>query len=117
MNRKRAKLVTDADVEHVKEELVRGVNSLGIDKFDNLISSGDTSKDAIREEDALDVLVSLAKKGEGAFRAAGSPSGESTQQYERIINDLVNREVLRRERNAEFAIRVDLFREWLLANR
>lgn len=60
MNRKRASLVTEADVEQVKEELIRGVNALGLDKFDNLINSGDTSEDAISDEDALKVLTAIA---------------------------------------------------------
>ena len=53
MNVKHAGLVTEADVEHVKNELIRDVNALGLDKFDNLINSGDTSEDAISDEDAL----------------------------------------------------------------
>jgi hypothetical protein len=117
MNRKRAKLVTDADVEHVKDELVKGVNSLGIDKFDNLISSGDTSQDAVGEQEALEALTKLATNGAGAFRHTVSAIDENVQQTERALNDLVNREVLKRERNNEFSIRVGLFREWLVTNR
>ena len=60
MNRKRASLVTDSDVEQVKEELIRDVNALGPDKFDNLINSGDTSEDAISDEDTRQVLTSIA---------------------------------------------------------
>ena len=33
-------LVTEADVEQIKNELIRDVNALGLDKFDNLINSG-----------------------------------------------------------------------------
>ena len=51
MNVKHAGLVTEADVEQIKNELIRDVNALGLDKFDNLINSGDTSADAISDED------------------------------------------------------------------
>jgi hypothetical protein len=61
MNRKRASLVTEADVEQVKDELIRGVNALGKDKFDNLINSGDMSPAAISDEDVLKVLISIAE--------------------------------------------------------
>jgi tetratricopeptide (TPR) repeat protein len=117
MNRKRAALVTDADVEHVKDELVKGVNCLGLDKFENLVNSGDTSSDAIPDEDALSVLTHLAHQGAGAFRGGGGPSELQGRDVSRILDDLVNREVLRRERNGEYTIRVGLFREWLVANR
>ena len=60
MNIKHAGLVTEADVEQVKTELIRGVNALGLDKFDNLINSGDTSIDAISDEDALKILKAIA---------------------------------------------------------
>jgi len=113
MNRKRASLITEADVEQVKIELVRGVNALGIDKFDNLINSGDTSEDAISDEDALKVLRAIAVNSRTGPCNRNSISCETEKPIDVILDDLVNREVVERERGRYYRIRVGLFRDWL----
>jgi len=116
---KRARLVTEADIEQIKNDLIRGETALGADKFDNLINSGDTSKDAISDEDALKVLKSIAKN------SPNSPTGncnrssivcETRLSVDLILDDLVKREVLEREREHYYRIRVGIFKEWLIAN-
>jgi tetratricopeptide (TPR) repeat protein/AAA+ ATPase superfamily predicted ATPase len=116
MNRKRARLVTEADVEHVKNELVRGVNALGLDKFDNLINSGDTSEDAISDEDALKVLKAIALNSRTGPCNHNSIACETQTPVDTILNDLVNREVIERERERYYQIRVGLFNDWLIAH-
>jgi AAA+ ATPase superfamily predicted ATPase len=62
MNRVKANFITEADIDKVKSEMLEGVNSLEIDKFDNLTSSGDNSPHAIAQDDALKVLRAIALK-------------------------------------------------------
>ncbi len=116
MNRKRASLVTEADVEHVKDELIRGVNALGLDKFDNLINSGDTSDDAISDEDALKVLTAVAVNSKTGPCNRNSIACETLKPVEEILEDLVKRDVVERERSQYYSIRVGLFKEWLIAH-
>ena len=117
MNRKRASLVTEADVEQVKDELVSGVNALGKDKFDNLINAGDTSQDAISDEDALKVLVSIAENSRTGPCSRSNIACETSVSVDEILEDLVRRDVIERERGQYYSIRVGLFREWLFAHR
>lgn len=117
MNRKRASLVTEADVEQVKDELIHGVNALGKDKFDNLINSGDTSPDAISDEDVLKVLVSIAENSRTGPCSRSNIACETLTPVDEILEDLVRRDVLERERGQYYSVRVGLFREWLLAHR
>lgn len=117
MNRKRASLVTEADVEQVKDELIRGVNALGRDKFDNLINSGDTSKDAISDDDTLKVLIAIAENSLTGPCSRGNIACETKTSVDEILEDLVRRDVIERERGHYYSIRVGLFREWLLAHR
>jgi len=117
MNRKRASLVTEADVEQVKEELITGVNALGKDKFDNLINSGDTSQDAISDEDTLKVLIAIAENSRTGPCSRHNIACETSTPVDEILEDLVRRDVIERERGQYYSIRVGLFREWLLIHR
>lgn len=117
MNRKHASIITEADVEKVKDELISGVNALGIEKFDNLINSGDTSPDAIRDEDVLKVLISIAENSRTGPCSRSSIACETNNPVEEILEDLVRRDVIIRERGQYYSIRVGLFREWLFAHR
>lgn len=114
MNRKRASLVTEADVEQVKEELIRGANALTMDKFDNLLNSGDTSEDAISDEDALKVLTAIAVNSRTGPCSRHSIVCETRTPIDQILDDLVKRDVVERERGQYFTIRVGLFKEWLV---
>lgn len=116
MNRKRAPFVTEADVEQVKEELILGVNALGKDKFDNLINSGDTSQDAISDEDTIKVLVAIAENSRTGPCSRSNIACETNTPVDGILEDLVRRDVIERERGQYYSIRVGLFREWLLAH-
>ena len=117
MNRKRASLVTEADVEQVKDELISGVNALGRDKFDNLINSGDTSQEAISDEDTLKVLIAIAENSRTGPCSRSNIACETSTPVDEILEDLVKRDVVERERGQYYTIRVGLFKEWLLAHR
>lgn len=117
MNRKRASLVTEADVEQVKDELISGVNALGKDKFDNLINSGDTSQEAISDEDTLKVLIAIAENSRTGPCSRSNIACDTGIPVDKILEDLVRRDVIERERGQYYSIRVGLFREWLLAHR
>jgi len=116
MNRKRASLVTEADVEQIKDELIRGVNALGLDKFDNLINSGDTSEDAISDEDVLKVLTAVAVNSKTGPCNRINIVCETHSPIDEILETLVKREILERERGQYYFIRVGLFREWLVTH-
>jgi len=117
MNRKHASLVTEADVEQVRDELIRGVNALGKDKFNNLINSGDTSQEAISDDDTLKVLVAIAENSQTGPCSRSNIACETSISVDEILEDLVRRDVIERERGQYYSIRVGLFREWLLAHR
>jgi hypothetical protein len=116
MNRKRAKLVTEADVEQVKNELIRGNNPLGWDDFDNLTSSGDTSPDAISVEDAKKVLMAIAENCKTGPCSRNAITCETEVPVDAVLDDLVKRDVLECEQGHYYRIRVGLFKEWLIAH-
>ena len=117
MNVKHAGLVTEADVDQVKNELIRDVNALGLDKFDNLINSGDTSPDAISDEDVLKVLKIIANNSN---KTDPCPQDkivcQTNSPIDTILDDLEKRDVVKR-RDQSYQIQVGLFREWLIENR
>ena len=116
MNVKRAGLVTEADVEQVKNELIHDVNALGLDKFDNLINSGDTSPDAISDEDALKILKTIADNSNRTDPCHRDKIVcETDLPIDTILDDLVNRDVVKR-RDQSYQIQVGLFKEWFVVN-
>jgi tetratricopeptide (TPR) repeat protein len=114
MNRKRVRLVTDADVEQITSELITGTSSLGKDKFDNLINSGDTSPDAINDADIVAVLTAIAVNSRTGPCSRSSIACETKVPIDDILEDLVRRRVLERERDSYYRITVGLFKEWLV---
>ncbi len=116
MNVKHAGLVTEADVEQVKNELIRDVNALGLDKFDNLINSGDTSADAISDEDALKVLKVIADNSSRTDPCHRDRIDcETSSPVDTILDDLEKRDVVKRLEQS-YQIQVGLFKEWLIVN-
>ena len=116
MNVKHAGLVTEADVEQVKNELIHDVNALGLDKFDNLINSGDTSADAISDEDALKVLKAIADNSSRTDPCHRDRIDcETSSPVDTILDDLEKRDVVKRHEQS-YQIQVGLFKEWLIVN-
>jgi tetratricopeptide (TPR) repeat protein len=118
LNDQHERYITKSHVEQVLETLVAGDQKLGQDKFDNLLTSGDTSADAISEADALAVLRVIAQSVGTTGRACSRSSiaAETSAPIDAILADLVERSVLERERGAYYMIRVGLFAEWLRVN-
>ncbi|WP_321507683.1 hypothetical protein [uncultured Methanoregula sp.] len=113
MNRNLSKYATEADIESIKNEMIIGENSLAEGKFDNLISSGDTSADAIKSEDAKHVLEQIAINSIRGVCNKDSIQIETTVPLELILDDLEKREVVTRESGIYYSIKVELFKEWL----
>ena len=115
MNVKHAELITEADVEQVKNELISGVNALGPDKFDNLINSGDTSADAVSDEDTLKVLKAIADNSGTGPCHRDRIVCKTSSSVDTILDDLEKRDVIER-REQSYQIQVGLFKEWLIVN-
>ncbi len=115
MNAKHASQVTEAHVEQIKDELIRGVNAFDSDKFDNLINSGDTSADAISDEDALKVLKTIADNSSIGPCHRDKIDCETSLPVDTILDDLEKRDVVER-RDQSYQIQVGLFKEWLVVN-
>lgn len=121
LNNQKSNWVTDAHVDYIKNELIRnGMENIALNKesFDNLISSGDTSQDAISGENALKVLKMIADNSDrtnSCTRNSIVCADLSTTEVDTILGDLVKREVIERD-SGNYRIRVGLFKEWLLVN-
>ncbi len=120
LKRKKAVFITETDIEAVKDGLIKGHNSLTIDKFDNLINSGDEGEGVISDQDARDVLDCIAlvtRTEENCPRFAIICN--TTHATEEILEDLLKREVIKRKKEKgeyHYRIIVGLFKEWLLVN-
>ena len=113
MNQRKTNYITEADVESIKNDMISGANFIDVDKFDNLISSGDTSKEAIKKDDILEVLHAIAMNSMTSPCNASRITCETSSSIESILDDLVSRDVLERTRNNYYRIKVGLFAEWL----
>jgi TolA-binding protein len=115
LNKKKAPLITFADVERVKSELISGVNRLSKDKFDNLINSGDTSETALKDEDIESVLYQIAINSINGPCKKESIQSDKTINLDIILKDLVDRQIIDHD-NGFYQIKVALFKDWLLQN-
>ena len=118
MNRKCAPLVTEADVEQIKESLIQGPEALDEAKFHSFVKSGDISEDAISEDDAKKVLTTIAKNSDTDSKRCPRHSivCDTNLEVDKILKDLVRREVVERDDEESYKICVGLFKEWLIAN-
>lgn len=115
MNSTRSVIVTEADILTVEAELLQGDRRLTRDKFDNLLSAGDSILDSgIDPDDTYHVCRSIAQgltTGEWCSRTA--IGGFSEPDLSALLLDLETRDVLERNGDA-YRLRVGLFRDWLL---
>ena len=116
MNRERANLVTEVDIDQVLQEMISGKKSIDIGRFHNLINSGDKSTDAISEDDALKVLKVIADNSSGKNQCHRDRIDCNTNKdIDVILEDLVTRKVVERNHQS-YKIQVGLFKEWLIVN-
>jgi tetratricopeptide (TPR) repeat protein/AAA+ ATPase superfamily predicted ATPase len=114
MNRERIKYITEADVDQIKSDLIHGEDALGSDKFDNLINSGDTSKNAISSDDALNVMKAIAIHSQTKPCNKSLITCSTKTELENILDDLENRDVIKKTSKENYTLRVGLFKEWLI---
>jgi len=115
MNSQRSPVITGNDVEQVKRQLLSGENRISVTDFNNLINSGDTSPDAISDDDALKVLRAIAVNSQTGPCNVSSITCETQAPLPEILDDLFKRDVINRQREG-YDIQVGLFKEWLIAN-
>ena len=119
MNKKKVNYVTDADIEKVKGDLIRGNNSLDRAKFDNLTAAGDDNTDNISKDDAETVLRDIAN-GSRRYQSWCHPSeitsNTTKSSIDEVLEDLETRKVIEKDVRHGFRIKVGLFKEWLLEN-
>ena len=120
MHDRRAAYVSDADIDRVKELLVRGGRCLRLADFDCLLTTGDRDMNIFDEDKVVAVLSAVAAETrhhqEYCERSRVQPSGVEADETNRILADLLKREVLQEQGSGKYRIRVRLFREWLNAN-
>jgi hypothetical protein len=111
MNSERAPVVTEADVERVRDEFL---GRLTREDFDNLESPGYTDPDAFTSEQYHPVLLAVARASRNqAARLQAIQAEYRGERLEELLDDLVLRDVVRRESGA-YQIVVRLYQEWLL---
>lgn len=111
MNSERAPVVTEADIERVRDSFLE---RLEIKDFDNLESPGYTDPNAHSSEQYQKVLLAVARASRNqaaTFQAIQEEYQEANLQE--FLNDLVLRDVVRRV-SGGYQIVVRLYQDWLL---
>ena len=111
----RATYITEAYVERVKEELINGTNKLGDAEFDNLITPGDVTVGSFDKAVVRGVLRDIAL-GSRHQRYCDRSAIRATTGHELdlILADLDLRDVIEKQGDSRYRIRVELFKEYLL---
>ncbi len=118
MNRNKIELITQADVINLKNEILRSERPQDW-HFNNIIMSGDTSSDAISQKDIEAVLKEIALNSSDGFCHRNDIKYQTGAKLDDILNDLENRdviesEVIGRDGQKKYKIKVELYKEWLL---
>lgn len=117
MNHKKFISVTEADVIEVAQSLIKGEQSLSADKFDNLITAGDSDLEAFSPKDILKALKEIAIASKNLDSCNRDAINLGDKEYEeKILKDLKTREVISSPTTNYYKINVRLFKEWLLIN-
>jgi tetratricopeptide (TPR) repeat protein len=108
--------ITGANIEKVKEGLLRGTDRK--DNFKNFIENGDPSIDRISDRDIIKVLKKIAEHTKhDEYCTVNLLSNCDTQAtLNEVLKDLESREVIATHGEKGFKIRVGLFKEWLNEN-
>ncbi len=114
MNLKRAIYVTYSYVEHVKNELMWGRNALGLSNFENLYNSGEVNES--KDADVLKILKAIAVHSQTGPCNRSHIDCETELPIDALLDELVERDVIDREKENYYTIKVGLFKEWLLVN-
>lgn len=113
MNVERAPVVTEADVERVRADMLKQMQR---DQFENLESPGYTDSEAYPREQYQQVLLAVARASRNQPATLSSIRSEyQGERLQELLDDLVLRNVVRRESGA-YRIVVRLYQDWLLNN-
>jgi hypothetical protein len=116
MNRKKNIRVTEADVKEVAETFIEGSQALAPEKFDNLIRAGEEHDfKEFDDEPIVKILrqIAIGSKNIGVC-SRDNISLNNKELENKILNHLVDREVLEHKQGDNYKIQVKLFQEWLL---
>jgi tetratricopeptide (TPR) repeat protein len=116
MNAKKIIRVTEADIKDVAETFIEGSQALAPEKFDNLIRAGE-EHDFIEfdDEPVIKVLRQIAIGSKNIGICSRDNIFLNNKDLEdKILNHLVDREVLECKQGDNYKIQVKLFQEWLL---
>jgi tetratricopeptide (TPR) repeat protein len=114
LKRRKAQYMTVVDVDRIKKDLLRGVLKDN-EHFDNLISTGDPSEDDASTREILKVVACIAKKSEVVPCSREDIDCEiDAEKVDRILEDLVRRDILQCTNSRYYTITVGLFRDWLI---
>jgi hypothetical protein len=117
INRNKSVVVTEADIEQLKLELIRGHNPLTEDKFHPLLLAVDEKFDSeINPEMTLHLCQEIAKHSDDLGWCWEHNLDLTALGAQKALDDLYYRGVVERADN-KLKISVGLFREWLFAKR
>lgn len=112
MNVERQPLIGPADVDNVAAALVSGDRALLQEQFDNLLTPGDADVSDLSDETILAVLKGSLSGHRRDLHLDGRKARE-LPEGPRVIEDLLRRDVIVRESEDRYRIKVGLFAEWL----
>lgn len=116
MNTKKNIRVTEADVKEVAETFIEGSQALAPEKFDNLIRAGEEHDfKEFDDEPVVKILrqIAIGSKNIGVC-SRDNISLNNKELENKVLNHLVDREVLEHKQGDNYKIQVKLFQEWLL---
>ncbi|QTA80876.1 Tetratricopeptide repeat-containing protein [Desulfonema limicola] len=117
INNEKQPYITKANVNIVKDRLLRGDRRLDKTAFTNLINNGDPSLDAMPHRDLIKVLKNIAENTKNdPYCIRSKINCETHSELPEILKDLEERDVIEKHGEKGFRIRVGLFKEWLNEN-
>ena len=112
MNRLRQPLIGPAHVDAVAASLVQGERALPQEQFDNLLTPGDADVSELRDDVVLAVLKG-ALEGVGKDVYLDGRKARELTDGQRVVEDLLRRDVIELAAEGRYRIKVGLFAEWL----
>lgn len=117
INNEKQPYITKANVNIVKDRLLRGDRRLDKTAFTNLINNGDPAPDAMPHGDLIKVLKKIAENTKNdPYCVKSKINCETNSDISEILKDLEERDVIEKHGEKGFRIRVGLFKEWLNEN-
>ncbi len=109
--------ITVVNVEDIAIRMVKGAESLELDKFDNLLTAGDADLEEIPLEYTRKILTQIAiQTKEVGYCTREQISLKSPEEDNKVLEDLKTREVIEITQGGYYKIRVRLFQEYLYVN-